>query len=94
MGRPYNTAVDDYYSTSPERDRLFCELLAEMDECSKEQLWGCDNCPVFDRCAGWLDSRVDIGTGYYTPEKLAKCKIEFAVIRAGKNGHNGNGHKQ
>ena len=92
MGRPYNTPVDDYISTSPERDRLFCELLSVMEECSKEQNFGCDKCPVQERCAHWLDKHTDIGTGFFTPDKLFKRQAEFSVIRAGKNGHNGNGY--
>lgn len=88
-GHPRNTEVDDSYSTSPARDPLFCELCDDMLLCSREQIRGCNNCRVQDRCAGWLDTRTGIDAGYFTPNKLARCRAEFAVIRVGKNGHNG-----
>jgi len=84
MPRPYNTPTDDCYSTSPERDKRFCELLAELNECSEEQDYGCDNCPARAKCVNWFDSKTDIGTGYFTPERLTQCKAEFVVIKAKK----------
>ena len=84
MPRPYNSPTDDCYSTSPERDKRFCELLEVMDNCANEQLDGCDKCKTKDRCAEWMDKKTDIGTGYFTPERLVQCKAEFAVIKAKK----------
>ena len=92
-GHPFNTPVQDTKSTCPTRDRLLCKLLDEMERCSMEQLFGCDRCPMYDKCLEWLWKRVDVCKGFFTEEKLAKCQAEFAVIRAGKNGHNGNGQK-
>jgi hypothetical protein len=90
-GHPKNTIAQDSYSTCPERDPLFCELTALMLKCSEEQVGGCDRCKVSIRCAEWLDRATDVSHGNFSPKKLARCKAEFAVIRAGKNGHNGNG---
>lgn len=93
MGHPKNTLAQDSYSTCPERDPLFCELTTLMTECSKEQRRGCDDCRVSERCTRWFFRTTDVSHGNFSPDKLARCKAEFAVIRAGKNGHNGNGHK-
>jgi len=90
-GHPKNTVAQDSYSTSPNRDPLFCELTDLMVKCSEEQVGGCNNCKLSDRCAQWLDKKTDVSHGNFSPKKLARCKAEFAVIRAGKNGHNGNG---
>jgi len=87
-GHPFNTPAQDSRTTCPTRDRLLCELLDEMEQCSMEQPYGCERCPVCDKCLEWLWKRVDV---FFTEGKLARCRREFAVIRAGKNGHNGNG---
>jgi len=93
MGHPKNTVDQDSWGTCPERDPLFCELTSLMLKCSEEQTGGCDNCPVSKRCAKWLGTQTDVSHGNFSPKKLARCKAEFAAIRAGKNGHNGNGGK-